>query len=122
MKPIPSFPLKESSGDGSPPSVVYVPVSVAPQSYDPYPKRMSIGLGTTQILLGVLCIVFNTISLAAWGAHYGFVDISLGYGILCGALVSQLHPIGCLFQIIPLKGIMTKVGTYCKTNQLISYI
>lgn len=75
-----SYPIKLGSASG-PASVVYVPMAVAPPSYDRYPKNLSIGLGAMQILFGVLCIVFNSVFLV-FGTG---IDLS---AIFCGTLVS----------------------------------
>src|SRR5678815_3666284 len=54
-----------------------------------YLHKQSIGLGAAQILLGSLCIVFNSIALAIGFNGLGFV----GHGFWCGALVSRpIHP------------------------------
>lgn len=58
-----SYPIKGASTFG-PASVVYVPMAAALSSYDRYPKKMSAALGTLQILFGVLCIIFSSVSLA----------------------------------------------------------
>lgn len=80
-----SYPIKVGSASG-PASVVYVPMDVASSSYDRYPKKLSIGLGAMQIVFGVLCIVFNSVSLAF---HDGLELRGNGivcHGIWCGTL------------------------------------
>lgn len=73
------------------PRVVYtmgVPMAAAPY-YPPAPvtylDRQSKGLGATQIIIGILCIIFNIVAIAL--APIGVSAV--GHGFWCGILVSN---------------------------------
>ena len=53
------------------------------QTYEAYRVGQSVGLGATQITIGILCIIFNSVGIGLDGALS-----AVGHGIWCGLFVS----------------------------------
>lgn len=65
-------------------TVMYLQPVVSPVTrYESYRFRQSVGLGVAQIVLGVLCIVFNGVSIGV--SIYGDISV-VGHGIWCGVM------------------------------------
>lgn len=74
-------------------AMVYMPFQTRPNTYDRYKHRQSIGLGVTQILIGILCIIFNSVCLGV--SYYASNGLgAVGHGYWCGVLVSTSSSCG----------------------------
>lgn len=70
-----------------PPALVYMPAPVRSNVCDGYKHRQSIGLGITQIIISILCVIFNAVCIAVTshgdkGNGLGVV----GHGFWCGIM------------------------------------
>ena len=83
-----SVQMSTSAGEVPPGSaMVYM---TRPKTYDRYKHKQSIGLGITQIIIGILCIIFNSVALGvSYSPENGLG--SVGHGYWCGVLVSNLN-------------------------------
>lgn len=51
-------------------------------------KKTAKGLGITQIIIGIVCVLVNSVLIVFHSRVTADVSFILGYGIWCGALVS----------------------------------
>jgi len=65
-------------------ALVYMPVPIRSTTYDRYQSKQSIGLGVTQIIIGILCIIFNIVCIRV---VYDYDNLAfIGHGFWCGIL------------------------------------
>ena len=75
---------------GPPAALVYMPAPTKPTTYDRYKHKQSIGLGVAQIIISILCVIFNSVAIGvtrpySQGNALGFV----GHGYWCGIMVGR---------------------------------
>jgi len=71
------------------PALVYMPAPIKPRTYDRYKHKQSIKLGIAQIIIGILCVIFNSVALGVPHTSDNRL-FSVGQGYWCGVLVSKL--------------------------------
>lgn len=85
QQPRPETTYPASAVPFGPPTVFASPAPVGPRIYERYLQKQSIGLGVTQIIIGVLCIIFNGVSCGY--LRYVYADLSfVGHGFWCGIM------------------------------------
>ena len=83
-------PVQMSVGQVPPgPAMVYMPAPIASTTYDRYKHKQSIALGITQVVIGLLCVIFNSVVLGVYN-YPGNGLGAVGHGYWCGILVSKL--------------------------------
>jgi len=85
-----SVQMSTSAGEVPPGSaMIYMTRRSRPKTYDRYKHKQSIGLGITQIIIGILCVIFNSVALGV--SYYGGNGLgAVGHGYWCGIMVSNL--------------------------------
>lgn len=70
-------------------ALVYMPVPIRSTTYGQYKHKQSMGLGVTLIIIGILCIIFNSVCIGLSAADYDYYNSFwsyIGHGIWCGAM------------------------------------
>jgi len=71
--------------------------------YDSYRRKESLGLGVLQIVVGALCIIFNSLAIGFWPFDFGTATLS--YGFWGGAVYIVTGAVGVS---------AAKYATHCK--------
>ena len=84
MSALMSAPMAEVPAESA---MVCMPFQTRSKTFDRYKHKQSIRLGMTQIIIGILCMIFNSVCLGV--SDYSGLG-AVGHGYWCGILVSNL--------------------------------